>query len=124
MQEQWGKNLIRSWNDHWLDLPKRLATKLAQLLNVNAREVLVGESTSVNLYKVAHALIQSGHYPKQFLTDSLNFPTDNYILEGISRENNLAKAYLHSIHLRFKGRSQHAQRSNYSTPWHYLLEPC
>ena len=46
-----GKNLIRSWNDHWLDLPKRLATKLGQLLNVNAREVLVGESTSVNLYK-------------------------------------------------------------------------
>ena len=87
MQEQWGKNLIRSWNDHWLDLPKRLATKLAQLLNANAKEVLVGESTSVNLYKVAHSLIRSGHYPKQFLTDSLNFPTDNYILEGISREN-------------------------------------
>lgn len=91
MQEQWGKNLIRSWNDHWLDLPKRLATKLAQLLNANAKEVLVGESTSVNLYKVAHALIRSGHYPKQFLNDSLNFPTDNYILEGISRENTLAK---------------------------------
>ena len=89
--EQWGKHLIRSWNDHWLDLPKRLAAKLAQLLNVNTKEVLVGESTSVNLFKVAHALIQSGHYPKQFLTDSLNFPTDNYILEGISRENALAK---------------------------------
>ena len=93
MQEQWGENLIRSWNDHWLDLPKRLAAKLAQLLNVNAKEILVGESTSVNLYKVAHALIQSGHYPKQFLTDSLNFPTDNYILEGISRENALTKSF-------------------------------
>lgn len=91
MQEQWGENLIRSWNDHWLDLPKRLSTKLAQLLNANAKEVLVGESTSVNLYKVAHALIQSGHYPKQLLTDSLNFPTDNYILEGISRENTMVK---------------------------------
>ena len=91
MQEQWGENLIRSWNDHWLDLPKRLAAKLARLLGVDAKEILVGESTSVNLYKVAHALIQSGHYPKQFLTDSLNFPTDNYILEGISRENAMEK---------------------------------
>ena len=91
MQEQWGGNLIRSWNDHWLDLPKRLAAKLARLLGVDAKEILVGESTSVNLYKVAHALIQSGHYPKQFLTDSLNFPTDNYILEGISRENAMEK---------------------------------
>lgn len=91
VQEQWGENLIRSWNDHWLDLPKRLAAKLALLLSVDAKEILVGESTSVNLYKVAHALIQSGRYPKQFLTDSLNFPTDNYILEGISRENDIEK---------------------------------
>lgn len=91
IQDQWGNNLIRSWNDHWLDLPKRLAAKLSLLLNVNAKEVLVGESTSVNLYKVALALIQSGQYPKQFLTDSLNFPTDNYILDGISSENALAK---------------------------------
>ena len=91
MQNQWGKYLIRSWNEHWLDLPKGLATKIAQLLNAKAKEVLVGESTSVNLYKLAQALMQSGRYPKQFLTDSLNFPTDNYILEGISRENALAK---------------------------------
>ena len=83
MQEQWGENLIRSWNDHWIDLPKRIAAKLALLLKADAKEILAGESTSVNLYKVAHALIESGHYPKQFLTDSLNFPTDNYILEGL-----------------------------------------
>ena len=96
MLEQWGKHLIRSWNEHWLDLPKRLASKLAQLLNAKDHEILVGESTSVNLYKVAQALIQSGHYPKQFLSDALNFPTDNYILEGICRENALAKPiYIH-----------------------------
>lgn len=91
MQEQWGENLIRSWNDHWLDLPKRIAAKLALLLKADPKEILVGESTSVNLYKVAHALIESGHYPKRFLTDSLNFPTDNYILEGISREKAMSK---------------------------------
>ncbi len=88
--EQWGNNLIRSWNDHWLDLPKRLAKKLAALLNAEASEILVGESTSVNLYKIAHALVHSGRYPKQLLTDSLNFPTDHYILGGICEQNDLA----------------------------------
>jgi len=91
IEEQWGNHLIRSWNEHWLALPKRLARKLAKILNSRPEEIVVGESTSVNLYKLAGALIQSGRYPKQFLTDSLNFPTDNYILEGISRENALAK---------------------------------
>ncbi len=83
IEEQWGKNLIRSWNSHWLDLPKRLAGKIATLLHALPNEVLVGESTSVNLYKLAHALLSSKLYPKQLLTDTLNFPTDNYILEGI-----------------------------------------
>lgn len=86
LDEQWGKKLIRSWNDHWLALPKRIASKLASLLNADPKEVLVGESTSVNLYKLAHALLTSGQFPKQLLTDSLNFPTDNYILQGISEQ--------------------------------------
>jgi kynureninase len=86
LEEQWGKKLIRSWNDHWLAVPKRIAAKLAVLLNANSNEVLVGESTSVNLYKLTHALLTSGHFPKQLVTDSLNFPTDNYILQGISTQ--------------------------------------
>jgi len=83
IEEQWGKQLIRSWNDHWLALPKRIAGKLALLLNASSGEIVVGESTSVNLYKLVHALVQSGEYSRQLLTDSLNFPTDNYILAGI-----------------------------------------
>jgi kynureninase len=81
---QWGQQLISSWNKHWLELPKRIAGKVAQLVNADSGEVVVGESTSVNLFKLAHALIESGLYPKRLITDSLNFPTDNYILEGIS----------------------------------------
>lgn len=90
VEEQWGNNLIRSWNDHWLDLPQRLANKLGKLFNAKAAEIRVGESTSVNLYKLATALIQSKHYPQQFITDTLNFPTDNYILEGISTQLGIA----------------------------------
>lgn len=84
VQAQWGKQLIGSWNSHWLALPKRLSTKIAQLLGANSNEITVGESTSVNLYKLIHALLASDRYPKQLITDELNFPTDNYILEGLS----------------------------------------
>lgn len=84
LENQWAQQLISSWNAHWLALPKRISAKLAQLLNVSQEEVIVGESTSVNLYKVVLALAQSEKYPKRLITDSLNFPTDNYILEGIS----------------------------------------
>lgn len=85
ISQQWGNNLIRSWNAHWLDLPKRLSEKFAQLLNAKATEITVGESTSVNLYKIAFALLASRKYTKQLLTDNLNFPTDNYILEGLAK---------------------------------------
>ncbi len=85
VQEQWGNDLIRAWNKHWLDLSQRLSKKLGRLLNAKGSEIRVGESTSVNLYKLATALVQSGRYPQQFITDALNFPTDNYILDGISR---------------------------------------
>lgn len=92
IEEQWGKKLIRSWNDHWLALPKRIAEKLALLLNALPTEIVVGESTSVNLYKLIHALVQSKQFPNQLITDSLNFPTDNYILEGISHQLNLPQS--------------------------------
>jgi kynureninase len=84
VENQWAQQLISSWNAHWLALPKRIASKLSTLLNVSQEEVIVGESTSVNLYKVVLALAQSEKYPKRLITDSLNFPTDNYVLEGIS----------------------------------------
>lgn len=87
--EQWGERLIRSWNEHWLELPQRIGDQIAQLLKVNASEINVGESTSVNLYKLAHALVRSGRFGNQLITDSLNFPTDNYILEGIQSQLNL-----------------------------------
>ena len=85
IENQWGKNLIRSWNDHWLSLTQRIATQLGRLLNAKENEILIGDSTSVNLYKIVFSLMASEKYPNQLLTDELNFPTDNYILQGIEK---------------------------------------
>lgn len=83
IQNQWGEGLIRSWNTHWLDIPKKIAAKYAQLLGAEKEEICIGESTSVRLYQILHALMSSGLFPKQLTTDILNFPTDLYVMEGL-----------------------------------------
>ena len=94
LQNQWGKRLIRSWNETWLELPLRIAKKYSQLLNTQKEEILIGESTSVRLYQIIHALIKSELFAKQLGSDRLNFPTDLYILEGLAQDALLAPPIL------------------------------
>lgn len=94
IQNQWGKRLIRSWNEVWLDLPLRLAKKYGQLLHVKENEIIIGESTSVRLYQILYALINADLFPKQLGSDQLNFPTDLYIMEGLVNHFSLAPTTL------------------------------
>lgn len=79
---QWGRRLIRSWNEGWFDLPARIGDKLARLLGAEAGEVIVADSTSVNLFKLAIAALRHQAGRTRILTDDLNFPSDVYILQG------------------------------------------
>ena len=83
VKNEWGQNLIRSWNDNWLELSEKINFKMSKLINSDNDEVLVGESTSVNLYKILYCLLDSNQYKKNLVTDCLNFPSDNYIVEGL-----------------------------------------
>ena len=56
INKQWGQNLIRSWNDNWLKLTEKINFKMSKLINSDHKEVLIGESTSVNLYKILFSL--------------------------------------------------------------------
>ena len=85
IQNQWGERLIRSWNENWLFLPKRIASKYAQLLGTENGEICIGESTSVRLYQILYALLSSNLFHKNLTTDILNFPTDLYIIEGLKK---------------------------------------
>jgi len=83
---QWGDRLIRSWNEGWIDAPARLGGKIAPLIGAAADEVIVGDSTSANLFKalVAALRIQSERRPERrvVLSEAGNFPTDLHIAEG------------------------------------------
>ncbi|MFZ0545039.1 MAG: kynureninase [Candidatus Promineifilaceae bacterium] len=82
---EWGSRLIRSWNEGWFDLPEKVGAKAAQLLGAEADEVIIADSTSVNLFKLALAAVQIQNGRTKIITDDLNFPSDLYILQGVAR---------------------------------------
>lgn len=84
-RRQWGERLIRSWNEGWWDLQIRLGDKLAPLLGAGEGEVLISDSTSVNLYKLAMAAVSAApESRRRIVTDDLNFPSDIYILNSVA----------------------------------------
>ena len=86
---EWGDRLVRSWDEKWLDLSRNLEKKLAKILGAKKREVKIGDSTSINLYQIVFSLLKSNLYKKSLISDSFNFPSDNYIIEGISSNFNI-----------------------------------
>src|SRR5512135_156156 len=83
IEQEWGSRLIRSWNEGWFTAPQRLGAKIAQLIGADADEVLVCDSTSINLFKLVMAALRLQSDRKKVVTDDLNFPSDAYILEGV-----------------------------------------
>lgn len=83
---QWGEELIESWNAHWWDLPVQLGDLVAPLVGASPGEVVMADSTSVNLYKLAHGALKLRRGRTRVVSDTLNFPTDLYILQGILKE--------------------------------------
>ena len=86
VERQWGEQLITSWNRHgWIDAPATLGAKLAPLIGAAAHEVLVCDSTSVNLFKLLAAALGAQDGRRVILSERGNFPTDLYIAEGLAR---------------------------------------
>ncbi|WP_068311857.1 kynureninase [Polycladidibacter hongkongensis] len=83
---QWGKSLIRGWNEHdWIDLPEKVASKLAPLLGTKAHCISCGDSTSLNVFKTLAAALSLRPARKIILSDTGNFPTDLYMAQGLSQ---------------------------------------
>lgn len=80
---EWGESLVRGWNRHdWIGAPTRVGGKIAGLIGAEPDEVLVADSTSANLYKLAVAALRSRPDRKVVLSAPGDFPTDLYMLEG------------------------------------------
>jgi kynureninase len=82
---EWGEGLIRGWNDaDWIGAPARVGGKVARLIGAAAHEVIVADSTSVNLFKLLAAALRARPGRRVILTEAGNFPTDLYIAQGVA----------------------------------------
>ncbi|HUS86813.1 MAG TPA: kynureninase [Bacteroidales bacterium] len=81
--EEWGERLIRGWNENWWEMPARTGEKLAGIIGAEKSEVIICDSTSVNLYKLASAALRMRPGRRKIVSDDINFPSDLYIIQGI-----------------------------------------
>ncbi|HEY0409568.1 MAG TPA: kynureninase, partial [Candidatus Dormibacteraeota bacterium] len=82
--EEWGRGLIRSWTAAgWIDAPRRLGDKVAPLVGARPGEVVVADSTSVNLFKLLGAAVQARPGRRVILSHEDNFPADLYVAQGL-----------------------------------------
>ena len=84
VRHQWGNRLIRAWNDEWMGLSRRIGAKLAGLIGALPDEVIIADSTSVNLFKLIAGALKERQGRRKIVTDSVNFPSDIYILKAVA----------------------------------------
>jgi kynureninase len=85
VEAEWGQDLIRSWNDGWFEAPSRVGDRVGEVLGAERGQTLISDSTSVNLFKLVMAALQSRPERHRIVSDVLNFPSDLYILQGCCR---------------------------------------
>ena len=86
IQEEWAEGLITSWlGADWVNAPTRIGDKIARLLGAEAGEIIAGESTSINIFKALTAALSLQKGRRVLLTETGNFPTDNYMMQGLAR---------------------------------------
>jgi kynureninase len=95
VEVEWGQELIRSWNAGWWDSPGRLGDKIGRLVGAHPGQVLVGDSTTTDLFKLTLAALALRPGRSRIVSDTLNFPTDLYVVQGCCR----LLGDRHSLHL-------------------------
>lgn len=85
ISDEWGTDLIKSWNTaDWVNLPTRVGAKIAPLVGALPHEVVMADSTSINIFKVAAAACRMNPGRTKIISEPGNFPTDLYMLQGLA----------------------------------------
>ena len=97
LAEQWGRRVIRGWSEGWMELARDTGDRLATcLLGAPAASTLLADSTSVCFYKLACAALDARPDRATIVTDTDNFPTDRYIVEGLAERHHKRVAWIES----------------------------
>lgn len=85
IEAEWGAGLVRGWNSGWYEAPSRLGDKIGKLLGAAAGQVVIADSTSVDLFKLVMGALAFLPERTAIVSDMMNFPSDIYILQGCAR---------------------------------------
>jgi len=86
LTQEWARDLVGAWvSAGWIDLPRRVGAKIAPLIGAAADEVIVADSTSVNLFKCILAAADINRSRSVIVTERGEFPTDVYVAEGVEQ---------------------------------------
>lgn len=89
VRDGWGRGLVRSWND-WIDWGRDIGDRLAEhVLGAEPGEVVVSDSTTVNLYKLASAALDLAPSRRALVVDADDFPTNRYLAQGLAQHRGL-----------------------------------
>ncbi|HEX2783039.1 MAG TPA: hypothetical protein VHN36_05605, partial [Ilumatobacteraceae bacterium] len=83
LRDEWAAGLVRSW-DHWVDLPQKVGDRLAPLIGARPGEVVVHDSTTVNIYQLVDAACALNPERRVIAIGPADFPTDRYVVAGIA----------------------------------------
>ena len=95
VEREWGRRLIRSWEDGWLDLPERVGDLVGSaVLGAAPGQVVVADSTTVNIAKAVHAAATLRPDRRVLVADPTDFPTDRYLVESVADQRGLKVGWL------------------------------
>nr|WP_143532707.1 kynureninase [Saccharothrix sp. ALI-22-I] len=89
VRNQWGRRLIRSWSEGWWEAPERVGNRIGRLIGAKPGQVVVADSTSVNLFKALMAAVRNTDR-MEIVVDAGTFPTDGYIARSVAELTGLA----------------------------------
>ena len=85
VEQEWGADLIRGWNHGWWEAPLRVGDRIGTLVGAAPGQLAVCDTTSIDLFKLVLAALGLRPERTRIVTDTLNFPSDLYVLQGCAR---------------------------------------
>ncbi|MGY5884542.1 kynureninase [Modestobacter lacusdianchii] len=89
VEQEWGAGLVGSWRE-WVEQSRRIGDALAAgVLGARPGEVLISDTTSVDLYKLLVAAVDARPGRDVLVCCADDFPTDRYIVAGVAEARGL-----------------------------------
>lgn len=84
LNDEWRSELIKGWNTKgWFMQPNTLGDRIGKLIGAKAGTIVVSDTLSIKVFQAVGAGLSLVPDRKVILSDTGNFPTDLYMVQGL-----------------------------------------